>query len=53
MRKAENQKAERVVHILPMTRRRKEILKVASLAKGNPRVEKDRKAGNRKERMPV
>ena len=55
MRKVANQKVERIVHILLTTQRRKETLKVASLkeAKGNPRAEKDRKAGNRKEHVPV
>ena len=55
MRKVESQKVERIVHIPPLTRRRKETLKVASIkeAKENPRAEKDRKAGNRKEHVPV
>ena len=55
VRKVENQKVERIVHIRLTTRRRRETQKVASLkeAKGNPRAEKDRKAGNRKEHVPV
>ena len=55
MRKVESQKVERIVHIPPMTRRGKETLKVASLkeAKENPKAEKDRKAGSRKEHVQV
>ena len=55
MRKVESQRVERIVHIPLMTRRGKETLKVASLkeAKENPKVAKVRKAGNRKEHVPV
>ena len=55
MRKVESQKVERIAHIPHLIRRRKETLKVASLkeAKENPRAEKDRKAGNQKEHVPV
>ena len=55
VRKVENQKVERIVHIRLTTQRRRETQKVASLkeAKENPRAEKDRKAGNRKEHVPV
>ena len=55
VRKVENQKVERIVHIRLTTQGRRETQKLASLKeeKGNPRAEKDRKAGNRKEHVSV